>query len=223
MCKKLLFLFCSVLLCAGLVLGAAAATVYVSEDANGTGESVESPVGSLSRALDVLGQQGGTVVLLNAVHVPADLTVYEQTGDLTITAEGSGRLVMTGDILTFAKNCNDNLITIDTPLTTGEDGIVLFGGFNSIHFTKNFAVDGFVSFYGGVQAPLASTADSYEVNPDENLAVLTDLPYSITVDNGTFRIFQGGNYRYTTSCLIGSIAAELTVTINGGTFTRAVH
>ena len=42
------------------------------------------------------------------------------------------------------------------------------------------------------------------------------------MDNGNFATFAGGNRRTNLNCLYGSIAAPITITINGGTFGREV-
>jgi len=226
--KKLFCLVFALLLVALLAVSAVAAeakTVYVKDGANGSGATAEDAVGSLPKALDLLGQEGGTVVLLSPVSVSGDLTIYEQRGDLTITAEGSGRLVFAGDMLTFAKNKNANVFTVDAPIATGENGLTIYGGFNSIHFTNKFAVDGIVNFFGGVDAPKlpSNTYNGYLAEKTEiNEYANTELPYRITVDGGNFGLFSGGNHRNGPSNVIGSIAAELTVVINGGTFTNEV-
>ncbi len=225
--KRIAFVLSIMLLAALLavsVFAADAKTVYVKGGATGSGATVEDPIGSLSLALNALQQQGGTVVLLGPVSVQSDLTIYEQTGDLTITAEGNGRLIVRDYTLTFAKNMNDNVFTIDAPLTTGEDGVTIYGGFNSIVFGEKFVVDGVVDFYGGVYAPVSpsNTTTTHQAKKAAlTLEASTALPYSITVDAGTFRAFSGGNTRQTSS-VIGSIAAPVAVTINGGTFNGAV-
>lgn len=122
-----------VLLClaVALVCTAAAAerTVYVSTGGTGDGTSAASPVGSLGVAVNALGGEGGTVVFVSPVTLGTAYTVPEQSGDLTFTAEGSGCLNLAAN-LTFAKNTNANLITLDLPITAdGEQ--VIFGGYNT--------------------------------------------------------------------------------------------
>ena len=88
----------------------------------------------------------------------------------------------------------------------------LFGGFNNVVFTDKFVVTasggGSLNFFGGVHAGEAET----------NADAITELPYSITVNNGVFARFGGGNLRYGIENFVGSIAAPITITINGGTF-----
>ncbi len=215
-----------VLLCLAVVLvctaAAAERTVYVSTGGTGDGTSAASPVGSLGVAVNALGGEGGTVVFVSPVTLGTAYTVPEQSGDLTFTAEGSGCLNLAAN-LTFAKNTNANLITLDLPITAdGEQ--VMFGGYNNLHFTAKCAMATAVDFFGGVDTP-EGTADitRYETqNRVLNAKCVTELPYSITVDNGNFGVFAGGNRRTNGSCLLGSIAAPIDITINGGTFGRAV-
>lgn len=220
--KKHLLWLCALLLAAcGLALsaGAAETRVYVADGGTGDGKSASTPCGSLAAAVDALNGAGGTVVLVGDVTVSVQTTLPEQSGDLTFTVEGGARLVQKQRI-TFAKNTNDNVIIFDLPVyAAASSPVAVFGSFNSITFTEKFAVtkaatgSGFW-FYGG-----AYTTDAAKggVNAD----YITELPYAITVKNGTFDRFSGGNLRSAGQCLVGAIAAPLTVTIEGGTFGTA--
>lgn len=220
--KKHLLWLCALLLAAfGLMLttGAADARVYVADGGTGDGTSASTPCGSLTAAVDALGGKGGTVVLVGDVTVSAQTTLPEQSGDLTFTAEGGARLVQKQRI-TFAKNTNDNVITFDLPLyAAASSPVAVFGSFNSITFTEKFAVEKAASgsgfwFYGGVY-----TAEAAKGGVNANY--ITELPYAITVKNGTFDRFFGGNFRPDGHCLVGAIAAPLTITVEGGTFGTA--
>lgn len=220
--KKHLLWLCALLLAAcGLALsaGAAETRVYVADNGTGDGKSASTPCGSLAAAVDALNGAGGTVVLVGDVTVSVQTTLPEQSGDLTFTAEGGARLVQKQRI-TFAKNTNDNVITFDLPVyAAASSPVAVFGSFNSITFTEKFTVtkaatgSGFW-FYGGV-----FTAEA--ANGGVNADYITELPYSITVKNGTFDRFSGGNYRSSGHCLVGAIAAPVSVTVEGGTFGTA--
>ena len=220
--KKHLLWLCALLLAAcGLALsaGAAETRVYVADGGTGDGKSASTPCGSLAAAVDALNGAGGTVVLVGDVTVSVQTTLPEQSGDLTFTAEGGARLVQKQRI-TFAKNTNDNVITFDLPVyAAASSPVAVFGSFNSITFTEKFTVtkaatgSGFW-FYGGV-----FTAEA--ANGGVNADYITELPYSITVKNGTFDRFSGGNYRSSGHCIVGAIAAPVSVTVEGGTFGTA--
>ena len=198
---------------------AADTTVYVKNGSTGTG-SENSPFGNLTDAVDALDNKGGTIVLLSNVIVPS-FTVAEQSGDLKITAQNNGVLTL-GGTLAFAKNTNDNIITIDCPISL-VSAQAMFGGFNNIVFTENVTVNGALSFYGGVDTAKNEThgVGDRVVNDLANKACITELPYSITVNGGTFAKFFGGNRRSAVTTIVGSIAAPVTITINGGTFGSA--
>ncbi len=224
--KKLLTLL---LLAAVLVLGVFAAegkTVYVSHTAAAGGDgSAAAPYNNLLVSLTALDGEGGTVVLVGDVTVSATFTVPEQTGDLTFTSENGAKLVI-NSTFELAKNTNDNTVIFDLPYTVGTKGVI-FGGFNSVHFTENFTSEDALNFYGGIetiQSQSGTTTDIATFRVD-NAKQVTDLAYAITVDGGNFGIFMGGNRRLDSSDYnryLGAIAAPLTVTINGGTFTSPV-
>ncbi len=177
--------------------------------------TVYLPAAGVSTLADAVAKlpQGGTVIVTAPITVNA-CTLADVNGDLTIKAEGNGALLLAGD-LAFAKNINANTVTLDLPLTA--NGHAILGGFNSIVFGENFTVSDSVDFYGGVDAE-PGTLGAQEANTKQNADYITELPYSVTVNNGTFGIFAGGNRRKTNACMFGSVAAPLTVTVNGGAF-----
>ena len=219
--KHLLFLCILALavLCTALTAGAADARVYVADGGAGDGTSASTPCGSLTAAVAALGGKGGTVVFVGDVTVSSQTTLPEQSGDLTFTAEGDARLVQKQRI-TFEKNKNGNVITFDLPLHAGASSPVgIFGAFNSFVFTEKFTVTKEAAgsglwFYGGVYTKQLQDGG---VNAD----YITELPYAITVKNGTFDRFAGGNLRSSGHCLVGAIAAPVSITIEGGTFGTA--
>lgn len=176
----------------------------------------------LLAAVEALNGAGGTVTITSNVTVPDGTVIPEQSGDLTIVATGSGKLTLAGT-LQFEKNTNNNVITLDLPVVANES--VIYGGFNSVTFGSNFAVTGTLDFYGGfynVESTNGATNDKAEYYLAQNKILTAELPYDIVVNAGTFRHFMGGNYRLGFSSLLGSIAAPITITINGGTFGNTV-
>lgn len=158
-------------------------------------------------------KNGGEIVVTEEITIQKT-TLAEANGNITVTAENGGCLVLSGD-LSFAKNTNENTITLDLPLTA--NGHAILGGFNSIVFGQNFAVTDSLNFYGGVQTT-AGKHGEHDANYALNQNFVTELPYSVTVNNGIFDTFVLGNRRSTSSDLFGSIAAPVSLTVNGGTF-----
>ena len=218
--KKILSVLAICMLIAALSLSALAAegkTVYVADGGTGDGATADAPLGNLATALAALDGKGGTIVLVGNV-TRGGTTIPEQSGNLTITSVNGAKLLVSGRT-TIAKNTNDNTFIFDMPLEVTANAAVSFEGrFNSVEFTKNFAVEctggasSSFSYYGGF------------IYPSTNEDAITELPYSITVYNGTFRRFEGGSIRNVntttsgSSTVLGSVAAHLTVNIHGGTF-----
>ena len=218
---------CAVLLCFSLALCigifAAEKTVYVLQGAESAGSGTEaSPYNTFSAAMTALGGEGGTVVLLGTTSLDGTV-VPEQSANLTITASGSGEITLAED-LKFEKNTNSNLITVDCPITVTAGSAAIFGGFNSITFTNKCTVTGTLDFYGGADSEVNDSAGwNYVVAANsDNQDIITEIAYSITVKGGTFRYFAGGNRRADRKSIIGSIAAPIEITVDGGTFGTSV-
>jgi|GEM_PF-488554 len=178
---------------------------------------------SLLDQIEVLGGKGGTVVLEKDTTVEDGTVIPEQTGNLTITSKNGAKLILGGSLV-FEKNQNINIITLDVPVSMDEG--VIYGGFNSIIFTENFVVEGVLDYYGGYYNVECTTNGATDTDAEyyyeQNQLICTELPYDIVVNGGTFRHFMGGNYRSTAYSLLGSVAAPITITVNGGTFGMGV-
>ena len=208
MSKRISFIFAALALALLLTVYAAAASVDATD--------------SLLTAVEQLNGEGGTVVLQNDITVADGTEIPEQSGNLIITTENGSKLTLAGSLV-FAKNTNSNVIELDVPVeaTAG----ILYGGFNSVTFTENFSVTGTLDFYGGFynfENTNGATTNDPEGYYAKNQIITTELPYTITVNGGTFRHFMGGNYRDSYSSIIGSIAAPITIEINAGTFGEGV-
>lgn len=181
------------------VPAAVSGTVYV----DGTGATAGAYT-DLASALSVLN--GGTVIVSGNTTVSEALTIAEMEKDLTICAENGAVLTLSANI-TLAKHTNGAAVIFDLPVAAAEAKI--FGGFGNVTFGENFTVDGTLDFYGGVDATSITA----------NVDAITETAYSVTVKNGTFRHFAAGNLRSEYNDTVGSVAAPLTVTVSGGTFT----
>jgi len=183
-------------------------TVYVKDGGEGSGATADAPVGSFANAYALLGEDGGEIILVGNTTVASDLTLAELSGNVTVSAQNGAALLLSADIA-LAKNTDAYTVTFDAPITATNAAI--FGGFNNVTFGANCAVTGTLDFYGGTLA-----VDSDTIS---DTTFITDLPYTVTVKNGTFRNFAGGNSRKVYTAMIGAVAAPLTVNIEGGTFT----
>ncbi len=210
--KKLLAFLTALLLVSLLAFGASAKDVYVMDGGVGDGTSASAPFGTLADAIADLGGEGGNIILVGDTTVADKTTIPEQAADLVITAQNGAKLLVKNR-LQIENNTNDNVFTFDMPLdVTANFACFMLGGFNNVVFTENFVVTssggGSISFYGGVH--LGETKD--------DVAGVTEIPYSITVNGGAFSRFGGGSLRNAVEQRAGAIAAPITITVNGGTF-----
>ncbi len=185
-------------------------TVYVRDGGTGDGASATAPIGSLAVAYALLGEDGGEIVLVGDTSVYGGVTFPECTGSVTFKAQKDAKLVLNGSIA-LSKNTNGAAVTFDLPIAATDS--VIYGGFRNVTFTENCAVTGTLDYYGG----MLSANEAARV---DNATVITELPYTITVKNGTFRTFAGGIRRNSAKNMVGSVAAPLTVNISGGSFTE---
>ena len=205
--KKIVRLFIFLMLAAMLPIAVMAKTVYVMDGGSGDGSTESSPVGTLKAALEALDANGGTIVLVgDTTH--SGVTIPEQSGDLTVTSVNSAKMIIKGRT-SLGKNTNDNVVTFDMPIDIAVNAACSFmGNFNSVVFTENFDVtvsggeSAAFSYYGGVIC-----------DAENNAPAITTLPYSITVNGGTFTRFECGNYRTESvagsSSVVGSIPLPL--------------
>lgn len=187
-------------------------TVYVADGASGDGANATAPIGSLANAFAMLSENGGTIVLVGDTTVANAVSLPECADDVTFRAENGAKLILSGSIA-LAQNTNGKAVIFDLPITA--DGGAIYGGFRNVTFDENCTVSGSLDFFGGT---LSSSEDDANNN-----TVITTLPYTITVKNGTFRNFEGGICRAVYTDMVGSVAAPLTVDISGGNFTDSFN
>lgn len=186
--------------------------VYVADGGTGDGASATSPIGSFANAFAMLSENGGEIVLVGDTTVANAITLAESANDVTFRAENGAKLILSGSIA-LAQNTNGKAVVFDLPIEA--DGGTIYGGFRNVTFETNCTVTGALDFFGG-------TLSSSEDDADNN-TVITTLPYTITVKNGTFRNFEGGICRAVYTDMVGSVTALLTVNISGGSFTDSFN
>ena len=87
---KKFWLFLSLLLLCAICItavGAADKVVYLADGGTGDGTSASTPVGTLTDAYNVLGTDGGTIVICGTYSLSASVLVPEHTGTVTITCK----------------------------------------------------------------------------------------------------------------------------------------
>ncbi len=169
---------------------------------DGTGNT-EGAYTSLAEA--IVAYTGGEIVVCGDTTVSGELFVPEKEKDIVISSKNGAVLTLSANV-SFAKNTNDTSVTFNLPVKANDAKI--FGGFRNVTFTENFSVDGKLDFFGGVDTSALT----------ENADAITEKEYTVTVNGGTFENFALGSYRYEYKHMVGSIAAPVTLNVNGGTF-----
>ncbi|MBQ9428767.1 MAG: hypothetical protein IJU41_04395 [Clostridia bacterium] len=182
--------------------------IYVADGGTGDGLTALAPAGSLTDACATLDVLGGEIILVGDTTVSGAVTLAEKSGAVTLTSVNGAKLLLSGS-LALTQNTNGAPVTFDLPITAS--GGVIYGGFRNVTFTENCSVTGTLDFYGGTL--------SDDSGGEDNRKVITELPYTVTINGGTFRKFSGGVCRTVNTDMLGAIAAPLTVNITGGSFT----
>ncbi|MBQ9429049.1 MAG: SGNH/GDSL hydrolase family protein, partial [Clostridia bacterium] len=180
--------------------------VYVANGGAGDGTTAESPMGDFANAYAALSVDGGDLILVGDTTVSSAATLPDKGGDVRILSQNGARLSLNAN-LNFATNTLGAGVTFDLPIVSS--GAAIFGGFHSVTFGESTTVSGTLDFFGGVDA----------TDLESDGTAVAGLPYTLTVEGGTFRNFYGGNYRSDYIDPVGSIAAPLTVHVTGGVFT----
>ena len=205
----ILALVCTFAVTAFAAAAAEPITVYVKSGATGNGLSYDTPIGDIKSAVKLAGNADCDVIVIGEYPISASTTFAEVTGNVTFKGVEGGKLTFSAN-MALTKNKNENTYTFDIPIElSGSDVRLLYGSFNNVVFGENFTVSapdgGKLRFYGGMDASATN-------------CISPDIPYSITVNNGTFEVFAGGSLRKTIGDYVGSVATPITITINGGTF-----
>lgn len=225
--KKLLVILATLLalVCIFAVVASATETtvvdkVYITAGGKGDGLTPETPTNSMGTAVSKLTTDGTVYIVgtFSQYGSRAELTDSKLNHSITVKAYDESSVYKLDGELYFTKYTEDVSITFDMPITVAEDmPHKIIGGFNNITFTENFdVIGGDLEFYGGYHEK-ASDTDG-EAKEMKNIAT---EEYKITVKNGRFAKFHGGNYRSELTDYYGSIAAPVTIEISGGTFGKA--
>ena len=189
--------------------------VYVTAGGAGTkdGLSHENAASSLGTATAKLTADG-TVYIVGTYNFSGSRAAYSDSKyNVTITAYDENSVFNYAGNMFVTRNTYDKTLTFDMPITIPEGATwKMFGGFNNITFSENFdVIGGDFEFFGGW---------TEKANDERGVVVSPETAYTITVKNGKFAKFHGGNERTAdvTTSYLGSIIAPVTINISGGTF-----
>ncbi len=223
-----------ILTVAMLTLGIAAAeTVYLNDNGYGDGTSADTPMGSLTLALEKV-KDGGTIVITDTYSLLGPILEPEHEGEITITggtmlfddAGGKSRYYLNGptkfEKITLKKGDSN---TSKTGMVVARFNPVTFGEKVSVSNLLLYVLGGYQYENGGAQVV---NEGEYITDRDSKITIksgtyeyvigfcrgnstteYTGTSY-ITVDGGTVKNLYGASFN-------GSYSGSTEITVNGGT------
>lgn len=197
--------------------------VYVKAGgaASGQGATPSTAINSLAKAVGLLRDGGGTIVICGKYSTTYETMLPTSNGTITITS--------TYDGIDYAKTNNAALGIAHSVFFHGDyiiDKVNIIAEKNSTFLTFGYND---INIGENVVCSLASGVTSYPLLLIGHSIVLADAPVeqfdlhgecNVTVSGGTWAYIRGGNRRNSGYCAIASsdTDAKLNITINGGTF-----
>ncbi len=179
--------------------------VYLKEGTNGTGVSPASPLGDINKAISLLADGGGDIVILGE-YTANNITEPERKGEIKITGKhgdaSDGRLILSGSYTSGGGLTFENITIV------GKGNAEIDGNGHSLTVGDNVATEGELSLIGCKSAPSAAAAASAE----------------IIIKSGAFQTvsaFGGGSFREGKIIIYGGSVEKL-IGISGGS-AKAIH
>lgn len=195
-------------------------TVFCADGGEGDGKSPLSPVGSLAEASELIGADGGRIVVSDKLTVMYDETLMSK-GRVYITSMGGGadfavsrgaRLEMSAAIILSSEtffDCIEFFASENNTYVSAECNRVEFGEHVVCSLHEGRGVEYPLSVYGGTYAQ-----DSRGIG---------DLSTDVTIRSGNYYRVYGGNYRANRNAnTLRTITGSIQLSIWGGSFSNAV-
>ena len=200
--------------------------VYVKKGgkSTGKGESPQNAINSLAKAIGLLRNNGGTIVICGPYSLEYELHTPHHKGTITITSSYGGvdYAKSAGATLGIAKNLyfNGDYVIENIKMVSELANSIIVCNYNDVKFGDN------------ITSTLASGITTYPLIVAGYNVALVGVPIedislhgecNITINSGSWVYFRGGNRRANSSYPNASSDADavLNLTINGGTFTNA--
>ena len=212
---------------------AAENTVYVSDGGTGDGSNASTPVGTLADAYAALGDEGGTIVIVDKYSFSTAFVEPKHSGKVTVTG---GTLVATDTRYILNGDTTFENITIHGT----KEYLLIVAQFNPVTLGEGVNVTGFGNFYsvanglcivGGVQSGADKYNDTSLINRDTNItvksgkAIIIGFSRNVSTDfTGTSNINIEGGTLY--NIYYGSVSGSgnnSNLTISGGTFIYNIY
>ena len=189
----------TLLFCALLLIGAAAAeqVVYVSDGGNGDGTSASAPLGDLAAAYNALGDAGGRIVLVGTYTLNGHLVEPAHAGLVTLTQEIGGTSYRTADgagLLCNGKRYVQNGPTAFENITlrglgaetVKNNGAIFVAQFHPITIGEGVVCADFGNYAAASNG--ATIVGGTQNGADKYNSLTDDLDSHITVKSGKFNI-----------------------------------
>lgn len=129
-------------------------TVYVKAGANGDGKSAEAPTNSLKKAIEIIADGGGYVIVIGELSVPG-FSEPKHGGSVVIKGGENGKLVING-----AYELAGETAFADIDMGGSCD---FYASGNKITFGENVKIDGEYNVFGGRRSGVSSSGAKCEV------------------------------------------------------------
>ena len=190
--------------------------------ADGLGENAECAIDSIAKAVGLLRDGGGTVVVCGPYSNTYETMLPKNNGNITITSVWDGVDYRESGAyfgLTRSVFFHGDFVIDDINIKAETKDTFLVFGYNNVKIGQG-VVCSLGEDIGTYPLLLAGHSIMLGGVPAEQLALSGEC--DITVDGGTWAYIRGGNRQHTPKCAMASTSddAVLNITINGGTFTN---
>ncbi len=181
---------------------------YLKDGASGNGTSVTAAGSTLADAYAAIGNSDGVIVVCGTYTIPAAFVAPAHTGDITITSVYDG--------VDYRKTDDAKIVILGNFYcggTTLIDGVVLdneknYGGLFAAYKDMTIGSDIICEYSGNNTTYPSIVGGTYQV--------IENVSGSVTINGGTWQRVRLGN-----SAAV-PVNADLTMTINGGTFLEKI-
>ncbi|MBE6680233.1 MAG: hypothetical protein E7598_06915 [Ruminococcaceae bacterium] len=213
--KKYLSILLAFALCAIMAVAVCAADVYVNDGGTGDGSSAEAALGSMTDAINLIAEEGGTVHIVDTYTCADEYVEPEHAGDIVITGgkyvftNGKyNRWYLSGTGSTTFENITFEYGAGTTSLFVARFNTLVMGEGITMPETSGYVIGGYQKVDG--YATLAEMI--------EDLALATDKDSNVTVKSGSYHLVAGfcrgdDGARSTTTAFTGTS----NITVTGGT------
>ncbi len=188
--KKYLGIFVALILCVTMAFAASAADVYVNDGGAGDGSSADAPLGSMTDAINLIAEEGGTVHIVDTYTCADEYVEPEHAGNIVITG---GKYVFTNGkynrwYLSGAGSTTFENITFEygagsTSLYVARYNELIMGEGITMPETSGYVIGGY------------QKTDDYKTLDEmvTTLGLPTDKDSHITVKSGSYHLVAGFN------------------------------